>query len=199
MLWFGTAALSAIACGVLARTIRRGDTARFDGKARAEALRAATPATKRAAGVTGHAGKWYVHLPLALATAGALLKEERTSAALVVVASSASARVAAELLDHLFFHRPPPPGRGDPRVQSFPSGHTLEPLAVALTSSVVLAREGLGTSRFVLPVAASALLSALSRLPLDRHWVSDLAGGALVGLAVSGTNLGIYELARDDA
>jgi membrane-associated phospholipid phosphatase len=46
------------------------------------------------------------------------------------------------------------------------------------------------------PAGVSTLVSAGSRLPLDRHYVTDLLGGALAGLAVSGTCLGAYELTR---
>ncbi len=197
LVWFLTSAGTAAACALLRRKIHEGDTAEADVKAREKILESSGRRTKKAADVTGRAGKWYVHLPFALATAVKLQREERTAGALAVTASSLAARAGSEVLDRVFDHRTPPPGRGDPSVQSYPSGHALEPLAVALTSSVVLAREGLASPWLVVPAALGVVVSAASRLALDRHWVSDLAGGTLAGVALGSACLGFYELARD--
>lgn len=193
---FGTAAVAALAAGVLAARIRRGATAEVDRGVRDRVLSSTDDGARTAAKAVGPLGKWYAHLPAALVVATRLAREGRVAGAVAVVASSLAARGSGEIVERLLFHRPPPPGRGDPSVQSFPSGHTLEPLAVALTSSLVLAREELAPTWLAAPAAAAALVTGAGRLVLDRHWVSDFAGGALLAVAVAGGCLGGYELAR---
>jgi membrane-associated phospholipid phosphatase len=65
---------------------------------------------------------------------------------------------------------------------------------VSLTSAWVLARE----SRASLPAAlATASLvttaSALGRVYLDRHWISDAAGGLLLGTSIAAACVALYE------
>jgi membrane-associated phospholipid phosphatase len=196
---FRAAALSAVVFAalsfdVLARAGRKKTSAR-DRAARSKWLAARRPAVARFATVAGHVGKWYAHVPLALVFAAWLRREKAPAAALAVVASSVGSAVASRILERILPQREPPPGRGDPSEQSYPSGHTLEPLALAVAASYVALREG--RARWIpAPLLGGALISSLGRLALDRHWSSDVTAGACAGLAIGAGCAGVYELAR---
>jgi undecaprenyl-diphosphatase len=89
-----------------------------------------------------------------------------------------------------------PPGHPEhaKRKPSFPSGHALESTAVALTTAYVISREDI-----LPPIAAFGVAGAiagaatLGRLVLDRHWVSDVIGGTLLGIAVAAGCAAAYE------
>ncbi len=63
------------------------------------------------------------------------------------------------------------------RFNSFPSGHT----ATAFAFAVVLARR---YPRLRIPIYITACLIALSRIALGSHYPSDIAGGAVLGVAI---------------
>ena len=117
------ATTAAATLGYLAITqlVQTGKTRRKDARARRKALRAATPRAKRIADVTGHIGKWYTHVPLALGGAALLRHFDHREAAATLAGSSVLAAVASPLLDRIHELRKPPPGKQDPNAQSFPS------------------------------------------------------------------------------
>jgi undecaprenyl-diphosphatase len=65
---------------------------------------------------------------------------------------------------------------------SFPSGHTATSVAAAIAFSVLFPRY-----RWVF--AGFALLIGISRIVIDAHYLSDVLGGAAVGVAVAWTIL----------
>jgi membrane-associated phospholipid phosphatase len=72
---------------------------------------------------------------------------------------------------------------------SFPSGHTTVAFAAASALTAHAARTGGGGGdRWAVgvPLYAAATLAGLSRMYEDRHWASDVAGGALVGTVAGG-------------
>jgi membrane-associated phospholipid phosphatase len=196
---FSTAALSAVAFvllsfDVLARPGRK-KTSRVDREERSKWLAVSTPSVARFATITGHVGKWYAHVPLALALAAWVPKKKDPAAALAVVGASVGSAVMSRVIERILPHREPPPGRRDPSQQSYPSGHTLEPLALAVAASYVALREG--HARWIpAPLFGGALIASLGRLALDRHWSSDVTAGACAGLAIGTACAGAYELAR---
>lgn len=195
--WLAVAGVASAACVALARAVARGETGGVDVRLRRGAIPLAAPPIRALATVTGPLGKWHAYVPFALVVAGALVAAHRPRPAAVAALGSAfAARLASEVIERVTPHHAPPPGRGDPRVQSFPSGHTLEPLAVGLVTAVVLAREGLPRPGLTGVAIGAPVLGALGRLVLDRHWPSDVVGGALAGLAVAGVCLAGYEAAR---
>ncbi|QNN51501.1 phosphatase PAP2 family protein [Nocardioides mesophilus] len=84
--------------------------------------------------------------------------------------------------------RPRPPTDGilaDGPGSSFPSGHTLQ-IVVALGLLLACYRPAGRGARTLATVAALAVVSlvGLSRLYLGVHWLTDVAGGALLGAGV---------------
>lgn len=76
----------------------------------------------------------------------------------------------------------------DPRERSFPSGHTAGALAVA--GVVAWRHPVLAAPAIVLAAAAS-----LVQLPRAKHYPSDLAAGAVIGLAAAGLSVGAFAIA----
>ncbi|HYO96380.1 MAG TPA: phosphatase PAP2 family protein [Polyangiaceae bacterium] len=193
---FGTSAVAALGYVLVSERVRRKKTSKADRKLRQRALRAANHHVRKAAEVSGPLGKWYGHLPVALATAWSFRRRQRTAAALTVTGGSLGAIVLSRLLDRVMAHREAPPGRGEPGEQSYPSGHALETTAASIVCGYTLVREGVASPAIVLPLSAAALASGLGRFALDRHWVSDLVGGYCAGIALGTACAGVYEWRR---
>lgn len=77
------------------------------------------------------------------------------------------------------------------RWQSFPSGHAVVAFSVAAAVSEEAGR------RWVTALAyGTASLVGWSRIYADKHWTSDVAGGALIGAASSRAALGLIHRKR---
>ena len=199
-LLFGTAVAAGLGFVALARAVARGKTQTWD-----EQVKQAVHAARSSAGErlvtamsrsTTPLGKWWGYVPPALWTAQRLREQGRHTAARTVAGTALAAVLLPLLLDRWCQKRFPPPERRDPAKQSFPSGHALQTSAMALTSLVVLRREGFGTAALRAPLGPLSVATGLSRLLLDRHWASDILGGYLAGIALGATSAGIYELTR---
>lgn len=194
---FAVAGSLAAAYAAVSRLVARGDTAEPDRRARRRMQHRASGRARRASDVTGHIGKWYVLVPFTAVVSAALLARERPRGALTVLASSLAAASLSKGLDRIMRHRTPPPGKPEREATSYPSGHALETTAVALTTAWVLVREDVVPAAIAVPLAVTAsLVSGGGRLVLDRHWISDSAGGYLAGLSLGAACLGAYERAR---
>ena len=66
---------------------------------------------------------------------------------------------------------------------SFPSGHTMGTTAVYAALAIIVARRTRYAPFVIAGSAAMIVLIALSRIYLGAHYVSDVVGGVLLGLA----------------
>jgi membrane-associated phospholipid phosphatase len=137
--------------------------------------------------VLTYAGSLVALGPIALGAALLLLRRGRQLAAAYVLAAFVVGQLVTQLLK-LAFQRGRPE-LDDPYVQlstyAFPSGHALG--ATATYGAIVVVLSLLAARRKVLVGAALALLVlvvAASRVVLGAHYLLDVAGGVLAGLAV---------------
>jgi undecaprenyl-diphosphatase len=198
-LWFGLAACAAGGFGLLAAAVARGKTSELDERAKRFVHRlrdedARGEALHRAALSTTPLGKWWAYVPASLATARRLLAAGRRSAGLTIGVGAVATAFAPMVFERLVARRLPPPERHEDSKQSFPSGHALQSSAMALTTSYVLAREGEVRSWAAGPATLASVAAGAGRLLLDRHWLSDVVGGYLAGIAVGASAAGCYEL-----
>lgn len=154
-------------------------------------------AARRAATTIGYLGKPWAHSAVAALLATLVSHKGSLDGERAIKLSSALSSTASRTFDWLLPHRAPPPGRRRPSEQSYPSGHTLETAAVALTAAYVLWREGLADARIATPVAVLLpLIEGTGRIYLDRHWASDVLGGVLAGVSVAALCVTGYEVRR---
>lgn len=143
----------------------------------------------------GYSGKSWVHGPAAALIAQYVQHRGSMEGSRAINFASTLASTTSSTFDWVLKHRKPPPGRHSPREQSYPSGHTLETAAVALTCAYVLWREGLADGRIAFSIAAAVpLLEGAGRLYLERHWMTDVVGGLLGGITVAAVCAAGYEM-----
>jgi membrane-associated phospholipid phosphatase len=183
-----------IAFGILARAVARRDTVRSDSAVRNGLQAARASGGDSVAEVSGPLGKEWLHLPATVALGVALWRQGLGTRAAVPVLASGISELLNRIMERRLRLRPVPPGHPKKHKTSFPSGHAMETSAVALTSAYVLARENLVRPG---PAFVAAVLlsvgSALGRLYLDRHWVSDTIGGSLLGVSTAAACGAAYE------
>lgn len=191
----GTAAVGAASFATIAALVAKRRTRRVD---RAVRKRVGTGHESGRVGsvvkVLGYTGKQWVHGPVAALIASYVGKRGSLEGSRAVNFASALATATSSTFDWVLKHEAPPPGRHKPEEQSFPSGHTLETAAVALTSAYILWREGIADPRVAFPLAlAVPVLEGGGRLYLDRHWLSDVVAGLVGGVTVAAICAAGYE------
>jgi membrane-associated phospholipid phosphatase len=199
VLLLATAAGAGMGFATLARAVSQRQLKAIDRSARDQAQSQRTQSGDMAAKAVSPLGSEVVHAPVALAVSTVLARNNVgiAAAALPLLASAATVAMS-EIFERGTDIQDPPPGHPKQHEASFPSGHALETSAVGLTSAYVLGRQ-----KLVPPVPALALVAAISvattagRIHLDRHWVSDAAGGWLLGIATAATLCAAYEALAD--
>jgi undecaprenyl-diphosphatase len=181
----------------LARSVDNHETRHVDGRARKQFPKRRRRSTRLVADALHPLGKWWGQMPLAAGVAALTWRTRGKYAALPIAGASASAAALAWVLERALPQRVPPPGRHSPTEPAFPSGHSLQTTAVALTAAYILQQE-YGTPR-VATASLAALLpiaSGLGRIYLDRHWLTDVLGGYLLGVAIAAPALAGYQVAK---
>jgi undecaprenyl-diphosphatase len=125
----------------------------------------------------------------------ALFLTGRRWTALYFLAASAGSALLVQVLKHTF-------GRARPEdilvladYGSFPSGHTANAATIAVVAAIVFPSAWVRVAG-----AAWIVLMAFSRTYLHAHWLSDTAGGALVGAGAALVLAAVFSRlrARDD-
>jgi membrane-associated phospholipid phosphatase len=189
---------------VLARAVALRDTASVDRKVQRKVkVRSGKPARKAAEAVSP-VGKWWTYVPASGVIAGYIIAARRpegrklqrsVAGGAAIVGTAVVAAILNNVLDDLVPQPPAPPGRPSPRHPVFPSGHTFGTASVGLASAWILSSERLVSPQIAFPVAMLfPLLSASARMMEEKHWLSDVAGGLLVAVAVASTSITVYEV-----
>ena len=190
----GVAVAAASGFGLLTYAVAGRKTSYADGRTRRHFPKRRRRATKRAAAAFGPIGKEWVHAPIAAGVAAYAWHRGAGAASIVPPLASVTAVAMSKSFERWIPHRSPPPGRHSPTEPSFPSGHSLETLAVAGASAWVLVREELVSARIAAPIAlAVPVVSGIGRLYLDRHWTTDVVAGWLAGLSIAAACAATYE------
>jgi len=114
----------------------------------------------------------------------------------LVTAGTMAMAAAGTLLVKVALARPDPHGTGTGHGGSFPSGHTVGVvLAVGLT--VHLLAPGARRWRSLGAAAAGGLMGT-ALVVIGAHWVTDVAGGLVLGFAVLAAVAAINDRARKD-
>src|SRR5690242_17301312 len=167
----GVTVAAASGFGLLTHAVAERKTSYADGRTRRHFPKRRRKATKHAAAALGPIGKEWIHAPIAAGVAAYAWRRGAGSASVAPVLASVTAVALSKTFERWMPRRSPPPGRHSPTEPSFPSGHSLETMAVAGASAWVLAREGLVSARIAAPLAlAVPVVSGVGRLYLDRHW-----------------------------
>ncbi len=189
-----TAAAGAAGFSLVSALVAQQKTKDVDAAFRKRIGTKHSKAAQTAVKALGYSGKSWVHGPAAALVAQYVGHRGSLEGSRAINLASTLASTASKSFDWVLRHRKPPPGRHAPREQSYPSGHTMETAAVALVCAYILWREGLADGRVAFPIAAAVpLLEGGGRLFLDRHWLTDVAGGLLGGVTVAAVCAAGYE------
>ena len=195
-----TAGFAAIAAAVATR-----ETARADEKARRRTSVRGKKKTREAADAIGPLGKWWTYIPAGVAASAFVLHADggdeaapsRRAGAGAITLSAVVATALNHAFDRWLPQPPPPPGRKQRTKPVFPSGHAFGPTAVGLATAYVLAREELASPAAAVPIAlAVPAVTAGGRLVTEKHWMSDVLGGFVGGVALAAGCAAAYEAAR---
>lgn len=193
---FGIAGVAGLGYAALSWAVARGKTTAWDRKLERELHRRgrASLSVRELAQSSTPLGKWWAYVPASFGASSRLLRARRPRAALTVTGAAFGAALLAPLLDRAMRHRSPPPRRGQPRRQSYPSGHALQTSAVAIATGYVLWREGIGPRWTAAPLGLASVVAGGGRLLLSRHWTTDVLGGYCAGIAFGCACAGLYEV-----
>jgi membrane-associated phospholipid phosphatase len=182
-----TALSSAALAGGLGVAVKRDSTARINRAVRKRIHpRRSAPLRSVAEGISYLAGP-RVHPYLATGL-GVLINRKERSGGFGPGAASLGALVV-DNVTRMFVHqrRPPKAGRHHGRNRySYPSGHVTAATAIAIASAGEIADQLSYRERKLLwaAVAAFSISVGWSRLYLDEHWIDDVVGGWMAGIAL---------------
>jgi undecaprenyl-diphosphatase len=189
-----TAAVGAAGFAMTAILVAQHKTTSLDGRARRHFPKRRKPATRLLVHTLGYTGKPVVHNAAATLLDLYLSRHRAKDAGRAIALASMSSAAVSKIFDWVLGHRFAPPGRKSVTEPSFPSGHTLELAAVAMTATYVFWREGMLDGRLAIPIAlAVPVTSGLGRLYLDRHWATDIIGGWCAGVSIAALCAAGYE------
>jgi len=136
--------------------------------------------------------------PFAAAVLGLLINRKEGTGGLGPGAASLGA-LAVDNGTRLFVHqrRPPKAGRHHGRNRyAYPSGHVTAATAIAIASAAELSDRLSSGERRLLWTAVAALSVSVgwSRLYLDEHWIDDVVGGWMAGIAIGLASASLVKL-----
>jgi membrane-associated phospholipid phosphatase len=136
--------------------------------------------------------------PFAAVALGALIRSRRGKGGLGPGTASLGA-LGVDNATRAFVHqrRPPKAGRHHGRNRyGYPSGHVTAATAIAIASTSEIQDQLSPQERTVLwaAVAVFSIAVGWSRLYLDEHWIDDVAGGWMAGIAIGVASASLIQL-----
>ncbi len=193
LLWWlvaTTVAILAMAIGPAREFIERIDEWWFDLMVDAEVGGLTTLAE-----ILAFAGGAYATVPARLGIAIWLGRRAAWDRLGVWVGAIVLSEATLSILKALYDRARPPVGPNQVVISSssFPSGHTVEAMAVAIALVYVFAKAGKPARHWFYLAAAYAVAMALSRTYLRVHWLSDVTFGTVIGASAAMTAVWIVE------
>jgi len=193
LLWWliaTTAALLAMAIGPAREFIERGDQQWLDLMVDAEAGGLTTLAE-----VLAYAGSAWATVPARLAIAFWLGRRAAWDRLGVWVVAIFLSEVTLTILKAVYDRARPPAELSQAVISSssFPSGHTVEAMAVAIALVYVFAKAGKPARHWFYVAVGYGLIMALSRTFLRVHWLSDVVVGTVIGATAAMAAVWIVE------
>jgi membrane-associated phospholipid phosphatase len=127
------------------------------------------------------------------AIAAWFISRSKTLVVLVFICGFSSQEMVSGLKD-VFGRIRPPTGLVERESMSFPSGHQSGTTAVMLLLGFASLRHKWKPAIVITAGAVLVVITALSRMFLDMHWLSDVIGGTFVGAAMGCLFAILYEL-----
>ena len=196
------AAVAAASAGLfvlLTRAVSRRVTAEADA-ALLERIAPEDEQIREAAEALHPIGKWWSYVPAAVAIAPVVIGvgrgplTRRIAGACSIVSAALISAAVNPGFDQWLPQPDLPPGRRDKPKPSFPSGHTFGLGSLTITATYVLAREEILPSALLIPIAAAIPLAAGgARMLEEKHWPTDVIGGALVAITIAAVVLAVQE------
>jgi membrane-associated phospholipid phosphatase len=182
-----TALSSAAIAGGLGVAVKRDSTTAINRAVRKRIHPRRSPALRSVAKGMSYLADPHAY-PLVAAALGLLVNHTKGEGGLGPIAASFGA-LAVDNATRLFIHqrRPPKAGRHHGRNRyGYPSGHTTAATAIAIASAGEISDRLSHRERTALwtAVAAISISVGWSRLYLDEHWIDDVFGGWMAGIAL---------------
>ncbi|MGZ3437639.1 MAG: phosphatase PAP2 family protein [Gemmatimonadaceae bacterium] len=190
-----TALSSAAIAGGLGVAVKRDSTTTINRAVRKRIHPRRSPALRSVAKGISYLADPHFH-PFVAAALGLLINRAKREGGVGPIAASFGAFVVdngTRLVIHQ--RRPPKAGGHHGRYRyGYPSGHTTAATAIAIASAGEISDQLSYRERMALWTAVAALSISVgwSRLYLDEHWIDDVVGGWLAGIALG---IGSIELA----
>ena len=180
------AALSAVLFFTLLQSLPEGDASLLEYRILNELNDWRTPSLDMLFRFVTWLGSFYVLGPLVALTAVALFIAGSKWRGYYLCSVFYGSSLTTFLLKRLIERDRPDPGNSIivmlPDDPSFPSGHSTQALAFALSVAIMIWHKGVGMKLCVGSLLLVAFAVAFSRLYLQVHWPSDIVAGGFVAL-----------------
>ena len=130
-------------------------------------------------------GSSWITAPLIVIVAIVLATRRRWEAFWFWALAMAASQALIGPVKNLYERARPPLPLVETSSFSFPSGHAVAGAAIAVSLVIVLVPAGPKRRNLEIVAAVFAVLMAMSRVYLRAHWLSDVAAGASLGIAVA--------------
>jgi undecaprenyl-diphosphatase len=170
----------------VAEEVSERDTDPFDAMVRGFALAHQTPALTTLATALSFTGSALVLGAVTLAAIAWLWQRGARREGMTLFVSGMLTLAGVPALK-LAFHRTRPAGAllYERLGYSFPSGHAMSSMALALTMTYLLQQQRVVPKGSVLVAVLFSLCVGVSRICLDVHWASDVVGGWSIGFGIA--------------
>ena len=182
-----TALSTAAIAGGLGVAVKRDSTKRINRAVRKRIHPQRSASLRSFAKGISYPANPHIH-PFVAAALGVMINRKQRAGGVAPLAASLAA-LGVDNATRIFVHqhRPPKAGRHHGRNRyGYPSGHTTATTAIAIASAGEIASKLSSRERRLLwtAVAAVSISMAWSRLYLDEHWIDDIVGGWMAGIAL---------------